>query len=85
MRPTLALLTSLLLARLAIILNAAEGATPPPILATEELAFVREVASATLKNCEVALGAVAKGNTNTLGFRAITLGDIRRSGSKILP
>jgi len=33
----------------------------------------------------VALGAVAKGNTNTLGFRAITLGDIRRSGFRILP
>ncbi len=77
-KPTLTLLTALLLSLLAGVLPAADsgvnGAAPPEILAPDELAFVRELATATLKTCGVAPGAIVGDKTNTLGFRAITPG-----------
>ena len=71
-------LTALILSSLADVLPAADavatGAAPPEILLPEELAFVRELATTTLKTCGVDPGAIARGKTNTLGFRAITPG-----------
>jgi hypothetical protein len=78
MKRTFKLLTALLLASLADVLPAADsvanGAAPPEILVQEELALVRELATATLETCGVAPGGIAHGKTNTLGFRAITPG-----------
>ena len=52
MKPALPLLTALLLGPLASVLPAADaganGAAPPEILAPDEQAFVRELATATL-------------------------------------
>ena len=71
-------LTALILSSLADVLPAADavatGAAPPEILLPEELAFVRELATTTLKTCGVDPGAIAGDKTNTLGFRAITPG-----------
>jgi len=77
MKPSLTLITALLLAPLAALAAAdavANGAAPPEILVPHELALVRELATATLETCGVAPGAIARGKTNTLGFRAITPG-----------
>ncbi len=69
---------ALLVGLLANVLPAADGvangAASPEILASDELALVRELATATLETCGVAPGAIARGKTNTLGFRAITPG-----------
>ena len=69
---------ALLVGLLADVLPAADGvandAASPEILASDELALVRELATATLETCGVAPGAIARGKTNTLGFRAITPG-----------
>ena len=80
-------LTALLLAPLADVLPAADAvandATPSEILAPDELALVRELATATLETCGVAPGAIAHGKTNTLGFRAITPGRTTGSGRSL--
>lgn len=58
MKPTFKLLTALLLAPLADVMPAADGiangVAPPEILAPEELAFVRELATKTLEASGVA-------------------------------
>ena len=78
MKPSLVLLNALLLSSQADVLSAADGgangAAPPEILLPEEMTYVRELATATLKTCVVAPGAKVGDKTNSLGFPAITPG-----------